>query len=55
MITVTFEVVSLRTNTLSESVFPLLKTQPQTRRNTSLLIYCSLATRCDIYAGIPGT
>jgi hypothetical protein len=30
-------------------------TQPQTRRNTSLLIYCSLATRFDIYAGIPGT
>jgi hypothetical protein len=26
MVTVTFEVVSLRTNTLSESVFPLLKT-----------------------------
>jgi hypothetical protein len=29
MITVTFEVVSLRTNTLSESVFPLLKTFPE--------------------------
>jgi hypothetical protein len=26
MVAVTFEVVSLRTNTLSESVFPLLKT-----------------------------
>jgi hypothetical protein len=26
-----------------------------TRRNTSLLSYCSLATLCNIYAGIPGT
>jgi hypothetical protein len=28
------------------------KTQPRTRRNTSLLSYCSLATRCDILSSL---
>jgi hypothetical protein len=52
------------TKTHARVTLPLLRyyclicftnTQPQTRRNASLLSSFSVATRCDIYAGIPGT